>query len=161
MLRLNEKGIDIIQPSVGGFSHEGSRPALEDTTVFHLPLNDGVPHNAHAVCVCNPNGTFEETAFLHPGGAGHFAVAIKGEPSCEYGIVYILSARVDNGHSRPGGVTLNNGAVPNGHAENICDGVVCRGCAFKWNPQIAGARLGHISPLVNIEMTFAKFTTFA
>src|ERR1041385_6633007 len=146
MIGFDEEGVDVVEPAIRGFRHEGAGPALKNSAVFHLPLNDRVTDNAHTVRISNPNGTFEKAAFLHPCRTGHFAIAIKREPGCKYRIMILFAARVDDGHTCPCRFSFNNGAVPNGHAWNVCDGIVSSGRTFKWNPQISGAKLAHISP---------------
>src|SRR5688572_11050446 len=98
------------------------------------------------MCVCNSNGTFQHAALFHPGCARHFAVAVKSKCPGEDRFVILLPARVDDGHTGPCGFAFDHGGIPHGHAWNVCDGVAGPGCAFKRNPQIAGAWLGHASP---------------
>src|SRR6476620_10313091 len=146
MFGFHKKRIDVVEPAIRGFCYKRAGPTLEDRAVGNLPLDDRIAYHAHAVGVRYPDRTLEKAAFIHPGRASHFAVAVEREPGREDGILIILPTRVEYGHSCACRVAFNHRCVPNRHACNVCDRVVLPGAAFKWNPQIAGAWLGHISP---------------
>jgi hypothetical protein len=143
------EAVHVVQPAISGFGDHRAGPALIKCIVLCLPVNDRIADNSYGMCIGNSNRTFEHAALIHPGGAGHFAVAVKCKCAGKNRFMVPFSARVNDGHSSSGGWTFNNGSVPNGHAGNVSNGIVNSRRAFKWNPQIAGAWLGHISPLYN------------
>ena len=67
--------------------------------MFDLPGDDGVADYADAVRVGDHHGSVEEAGVVDPGGAGHFAVAVEGEPGGENGVVTGLAAGMDGGDS--------------------------------------------------------------
>src|SRR6266498_3285574 len=101
MLGFDKESVNVVEPTIGGFCDQWTGPALKDPAVLHLPPDDRIADNANAMSICNSNWTFQEAAFLHPGRAGHFAVAVEREPGGKDGIMVLLSTRVDNGHSCP------------------------------------------------------------
>src|SRR6185503_14009196 len=132
MFRLDEESVDVIEPAIGGFCHQRARPTLKNRILIYLPLDDRVAHDTHGMCIRNPDRTFKKAAFLHPGRAGHLAVAIEWEPRCKYGIVIFLPARMNNGHASAGRVTFNDGGISNRDSIHISDGIMFPSRAFEW-----------------------------
>src|SRR5579864_3329950 len=89
VFRLHVETIDVVQVAIPSFRNNWKRPPVLDWnrgSVFQLPVDNGVAHNAHAVRIGDHHGAVKKAGFLDPCGAGHLAVAVLGEPSCKYGI---------------------------------------------------------------------------
>src|SRR5689334_4887818 len=99
MFRLDKESVDIVQPAIRRFRHQRTGPTLEDPAVLDLPLDDRIADNADAMRVGDPNRALEKAAFLHPGRAGHFAISVKGKPTCKDRVMLVLTARVDDRYS--------------------------------------------------------------
>jgi hypothetical protein len=70
---------------------------MSGVAALDLPGDDRVAHHADAVGVGDHDRTVEKAGVVDPGGAGHFAVAVEGEPGGEDGVVGSLAAGMDGG----------------------------------------------------------------
>src|SRR5262245_59368167 len=102
MFGLDEESVDVIEPTIGGLCDKWAGPALKNCVLLNLPLDDRIAHDAHRMGVGAPNRTVETASLLHPGRAGHLAIAIERKPRGKYRIMIFLSARVDDGHASAG-----------------------------------------------------------
>src|SRR5262249_59687117 len=50
-----------------------------------------------AVRVGDCDRSFEDAGFLEPGGPGHLAIAVEGEPGAEHRVRVLLAAGMDDG----------------------------------------------------------------
>ena len=114
------------------------------------PLNYGIAHHTDAVRVGDHHRAFEKSGLFHPGRAGHFAVAVLGEPAGKNGIAHgFLAARQNCGDAGADrsladlqfSFTGDERGVANGYAGHVGDGVERTGRAVKGNAEIASARL--------------------
>ena len=99
---VDVESVDVVEVAVPGFGDDGEGPPVAfhvRRAVFYLPGDDGVADDAHAVGVGDHYGAVEEAGVFDPGGSGHFAVAVEGEPGGEDGVVAGLAARMDGGDS--------------------------------------------------------------
>ena len=152
--RFHVKSVYVVERAVVGFGDHGQRPpvaALVGSAVLHTPLDHGIAHDSHTVGVCDHDGTFEKAGLLHPGGAGHLTVAVKGGPAGENGIAEALvAAREDGGDSRADGALADDQLAGAGYqrgksdfdARDVSDGVEGPRSAVEWDAEIAGTRLG-------------------
>ena len=79
VLGFHMKPVDIIEPAVPRFGHDRQTPPVTGRvrrTVLNPPRDRRIAGHADTVRVCDHDRPFEKTAFFHPGGAGHFAIAI-------------------------------------------------------------------------------------
>ena len=90
--------------------------------------------------------SFEKSAFLHPGGAGHFAIAVQTENAGVNWIVErIVSARNDRGHPGAHWTVANiefafaadQSRVADFHAAHVSDGIKFSRRSFEWNAELA------------------------
>ncbi len=99
VLGLHVKTVNVVEPTVPGFSDNRQRPPITcrvGLAVGNAPLNHGVANDADTVSVGDHDGTFEETRFFNPCGAGHFTISVLGKPTCEDSVVHgIFSPRKD------------------------------------------------------------------
>src|SRR5437868_5834949 len=96
MLRLHVKSIYVVQIAIPGLGDNGQRPPialLVRWAVLHAPCDDGVANHADAMRVGDHDGTVEKAGLFYPGRAGHFAIAVEGEPSGKYRVFGILAPR--------------------------------------------------------------------
>ncbi len=154
MLGLHVKAVDVVEPAVPCFRHDGKRPPVAGgigLAVRHSPLNDSVADDADAMRVGDHHGTFEEAGFLDPSRAGHFAVAVLREPAGENSAGHgIFAARKNCRDARADGTftdlklsfTGNQRGVADQNTSNVGDGVKRTGRAVKRDSEIAGAGLG-------------------
>ena len=87
---VDVESVDVIEPAVPGFGDDGEGPPVAfhvGRAVFYFPGDDGVADDADAVGVGDHDGAVEEAGVVDPGGAGHFTVAVEGEPGGEDGVV--------------------------------------------------------------------------
>ena len=118
--------------------------------MLYLPGDDRVADHADAVRVGDHHGAVEKAGVVDPGGAGHFAVAVEGEPGGENGVVTGFAAGMDCGDSGADGAFANyefalagdERGVADFDSFNVCDGVVGAGSAVEGDAEIAGAGLG-------------------
>ena len=97
---LDVESVDVVEIAVPGFGDDGERPPVAfhvGRAVFDLPRDHGVADHADAVGVGDHDGAVEEAGVVDPGGAGHFTVAVEGEPGGEYGVVTGFAAGMDGG----------------------------------------------------------------
>ena len=153
VLGLHVEAVHVVQVAVPGLGHHGERPPAEGgrpgAALLELPGDDGVAHHAHAVGVGDHDGGREEARLLEPGGAGHFAVAVEGEPSAEDGVGVGPSPGEDGGHPRPHralahhqlALALDDRAVPDLDALDVGDGVLGAGSAVEGYAEVAGPGL--------------------
>ena len=97
---MDVKSIDVVEPAVPGFGDNRQRPPVAfhvRRAVFDFPGDDGVAYYADAMRVGDHHGTVEEAGIVDPGGAGHFAVAVEGEPGGEDGVIAGFAARMNRG----------------------------------------------------------------
>src|SRR4029077_21226391 len=79
VFRFNVKAIDVLQPAVPRLGHQGATPGETSrvrAAVSETPGNHGVARDSDAVGVGQHDRAFQKSALLHPGSAGHLAVAI-------------------------------------------------------------------------------------
>src|SRR6266436_8333724 len=84
VLWFDVESVDVVEPAVPCLGDDGQRPPIArgiGLAVIDAPLNDSVAHDADAVRVGDHHGAFEEAGLFHPGGAGHFAVAVERPPA--------------------------------------------------------------------------------
>ena len=150
---MNVKSVDVVEPAVPGFGDNRQRPPVAfhiRRAVFYFPGDDGVADDADAVRVGDHHGSVEEAGIVDPGGAGHFAVAVEGEPGGEDGVVTGLAAGMDGGDAGADGTFADyefaaagdERGVADFDALDVCDRVVGAGGAVERDAEIAGARLG-------------------
>ena len=150
---MDVKSVDVVEPAVPGFGDHGERPPVTfhvRRAVLDLPGDDGIADDADAVRVRDHDRAIEKAGVFHPGGAGHFAVAVEGEPSGEDGVVGSLAARMNGGHSGAHrafadfqfAAPEDESGVADLDAFNVGDGVVGAGSAVEGDTEIAGAGLG-------------------
>ena len=111
VLRLDVEAVHVVQPAVGGLAHHRAGPGLKEGFVLDLPVDDGIAHDADAVGVGETDGTFQEAALLHPGGAGDLAVAVEGEPASANRVVVVFATRVDDGDAGADGLAADDGGI--------------------------------------------------
>ena len=122
---------------------------MSGVAAFDLPGDDGVADHADAVRVGDHHRAVEEAGVVDPGGAGHFAVAVEGEPGGEDGVVGSLAAGMNGGDAGADGafadyefaVAGDQRGVADLDAFDVGDGVVGAGSAVEGDAEIAGARL--------------------
>jgi hypothetical protein len=81
---LHMESVNVIEPSVPGFSNHRQRPEVAlhiGCALLHFPRDHRVSHHPHAVSVSDHYRPVEQARIFHPGGAGHLAIAVFGEPS--------------------------------------------------------------------------------
>jgi hypothetical protein len=150
---VNVESVDVVEPAVPGFGDDGQRPPVAfhiGRAVFNLPGDDGVADDADAVRVGDHDGAVEEAGIVDPGGAGHFAVAVEGEPGGEDGVVAGLAAGMNGGDAGADRALADyelaaagdEGGVADLDSFDICNGVVGAGGAVEGDAEIAGAGLG-------------------
>src|SRR5256714_5094448 len=103
MLPLHVKAVHVVQPTVPCFGHDRQAPVKAAgirAAFFHAPTDDRVTHDANTMRVCNCDRSFQESAFLHPRSAGHFAVSIEAEDA-DINRIVGLAARQNRSHTGP------------------------------------------------------------
>src|SRR5262249_2321810 len=119
-----------------------------------FPCDHRIAHDSHAVSVCDHHRPVKQARIFHPGGAGHLAVAVFGEPASENSFSRIPAPRKNC--SDPGAdwthtnlqssrITGNQGSLPDFDSLYVGNGVVAPGRSVKGNSQVASTRLG-LSP---------------
>ena len=150
---LHVESVDVVEIAVPGFGDYGQRPPV----AFHV----GLPcltfqamtasRTTPTLCVLViMHGSVEEAGIVNPGGAGHFAVAVEGEPGGENGVVAGLAAGMNGGDAGAHrafadyefAFTGDQRGVADLDAFYVGDGVVGAGSAVEGNSEIAGAGLG-------------------
>ena len=122
--------VHIVQEAVPGLRHQRQAP-VAGVEVLLRPGDGRLVHRPHAVGVRDHHRPFEQPAVPEPGGAGHLAVAVQGEPRGEDPAAARPAPRQDRGdagayrplpHSeRP--VAANDGVVADLDAGHIGDRV--------------------------------------
>ena len=102
MLGFDVESVHIVEPAIGRLGDNRAGPALIDRVVLRLPVDDRIAHDADGMGVCDPDGTFQHAAFLHPGGARHLTVAVECKGPRKDRFVILLSTRMDDGNACPG-----------------------------------------------------------
>src|SRR5207245_473826 len=77
MLLLDVKAIAIVEVAIPGLRYHRHRPGLKELVVLDLPSNDFISDHADTVRIGNHDRTFQEARLVHPGGPGHFAIAVE------------------------------------------------------------------------------------
>ncbi len=103
ILWFQVEAIDVVQPAVPRLRHDRQAPpvtSLVRRPMRQAPGDDRVARHADTVGVRNYDRPFEESAFLHPGRAGHFAIAVQAESAGVNRIVErVMAARNNRGHA--------------------------------------------------------------
>jgi len=150
---MNVESVDVVEPAVPGFGNDGQGPEVAfhvRRRVLHFPGDDGVAYDPDAVRVGDHYGSVEKAGVFDPGGSGHFAVAVEGEPGGEDGVVGSFAARVNRGDAGAHGtfadyefaIAGDESGVSDFEAFHVSDGVVGAGSAVEGDAEIAGAGLG-------------------
>ena len=150
---LYVEAVDVVEEAVICFGNDRERPGVADHTVLDSPGDHGVADDADGVRVGDGDGTCEEAGFFDPGGSGHFAVAVEGEPSSVDGVFVVMAAREDGGDSGAHGSFADferaapgdEGGGPDFDAGDVGDGVEWARLAVEGDAELAGAGLGWLS----------------
>src|SRR6266536_4868742 len=117
--------------------------------MFHLPGDNSIAYYADTVRIRDHHGSIQEAGVVHPGCAGHLAVAIERKPGREHSIVRCFPPGMDSRHPRPhrtfSRLKLSRArdqcGVANLDPPDVGDGVVWPGFSVKRNAQISAASL--------------------
>src|SRR5206468_10558840 len=149
VLWLDVKALDVVEPPVRGFGYHRQAPRVAGViryATFNPPCDDRIARDTDAVSICKNDRSIEETAFLNPGCAGHFTVAIQAEEACVNGIVErIVAPRENSGHASAHrafanlkfSIAANQRRIADSDARNIRDRGNLSRRAFKRNPEIS------------------------
>jgi hypothetical protein len=153
---VDVESVDVVEIAVPGFGDDRERPPV----AFHvrragldLPGDDGIANDADAVGVGDHDGSVEESGVVNPGGAGHLAVAVEGEPGGEDGVVGSFSARMDGSDAGADrafadhelAAARDERGVADFDSFNVGDGVVGPGSAVEGDAEAAGAGFLRVS----------------
>src|ERR1700693_3906524 len=102
---MDVKSVNVIQESVPSLCDDRKRPQRHGAASFgcltHLPFDDGISDQPHAVRVRDGKRAFREARFFDPGGAGHLAVSVLRVVSGKYRRWVVSAAGMDGGNSGP------------------------------------------------------------
>src|SRR4029077_6676047 len=79
MFRLHMKTINVLKPAIPGLGDDRQAPGEPfciRSAMGKTPRDHSVARDSHAMRIRQHDRTFEESALFHPGGSGHFTVAI-------------------------------------------------------------------------------------
>src|ERR1700688_4806760 len=145
--------VDVVEIAIPGFGYHGERPPIAfhvGVALLHFPGDHGVADHAYAVGVGDHDGAVEKAGVFEPCGAGHFSVAVEGEPAPEDRVVGGLAAGMNGGDSGADGAFANFEFAAAGDERGVADfdsldvgdGVVWAGRAVEGDSEIAGSGIG-------------------